>query len=736
MDAFAKLSGAAHSGAAGLNGYPEPTGAQARSGNYRKGRVTLHDLPIAIETPQGLRRTGKANGDLWSVICHAHYGYFEKTRGADGDAIDVFVGPWPEAETVYVVNRMRKDGGFDEHKVLMGFTDRDSAVTCYQNSYESGQSGLGSVITCSIDQLKWWIKFGDHRQPLTDNQLPHDGNTAMNDIAWDSAANPVGTTLASVLYSLRRNDAAEGLMLDAVTVQDVLEDADGEEVLDALVVPLNKLERKLGQMQVIMRAASKDVRPMAMQVTPPFKQRGTTNVAGIFELSDGQSITAFFHNPDSTPNRLTPDDEMVSWKWMLNKKDVTIVVAPERGRELNPREVARRLMRLAEANSSRFQAANAKRSERMAAIEQGRITVESKQRELDTLSAEIETLEARVEVKRSTPAATLQEADHVNRDNDNAVAGSVNDFDRKDMPGIMEVATAMTQASNGSTWWLDAGVNYVINKAAKAGWVNRPSTSQVNWTQAGLDALNAARGEAAAVLQRQENPGTLPPGWSEASPGGVATNRNPKNGGIIDKATGTGKWFVIFEDESIPKSDDEFATRAEAIAALEAALSARDAAEEAAAAAQPDSDIERALELIREAKGGVAQLGGSSFFTFDVDGDDAVFDDDMRAKVEALLGEKVKAVVLPGLEGQLSIVPASFNADAGAPDPTPDLLTEARAYLATVIDGSIDLAEPAVADRLTELYEAHNGNAEFDDLFGKAADAYQAFMVALAQKAL
>lgn len=760
MDDFSLLSGAAHSGAFGSNGLPQPTLAQVRSGNYRKGRVVLQGLPIAIETPQGTRRTGKSDGAPWSVICQAHYGYIEKTKGADGDELDVFVGPWPESTMVYVVNRVDKAGAFDEHKLLLGFPDKDSALTAYRNSYEAGADGLESVVDCSIDQLKWWIEFGNHAVPLTSNHLPYDGTATMNDIAWDSSANPVGISMPNLLYALRRNDSGENLMLDSVTVADVLEASDGESVLDGLVLLFNQLERKLGQMQVIMRAAGDSVKPVALQVTPPFKQRGTTNVAGIFEMSDGQTITVFFHNPDSTPNKLTPNDEMVSWKWMLNKKDVTIVVAREQGRELNPREVARRIMRLVQANSARFQAANSKRAERLAGIEASKSAIESKQKTLDELNAEIERLEPLVAAKRAAPPATLQEDDHVNRDNQNAGIASNGSPERTDAPGILEVETAMTQAGNGSAWWSDAGVNYVINKAATLGWVARPSTSQVSWTQAGIDALNAAKGKV-AVVQRPDNEG-------------------------------------------------------------------------------PDPIVERALQLIRDAKGGVAKLRRSLYFTFDFDGEEILFGDELRAKVEAALGEKVKAVVLPGLELQTSIVPESYepqdstsNSDAvaggvlaaleaagwarsdgaaiatktfkslditkdalafltdgdghnrtlqfefvsegrnvaessgvlipvgatsekaealaaagiasaekqindsyGARLAVDDPLAEARTYLGTVIDGSIDLADPAVADRLTELYEAHNGNAEFDDLFGKAADAYQAFMVSAAQAAL
>lgn len=398
MDKFAQIISASRDAA-------HPTAAQAASGCYKKGRVTLYGLKIAIETAQGTRRVGKTDGEPWSVISQAHYGELVGTKASDGDPLDVFIGPWPETEMVYVINQVNKDDSFDEVKIMLCFPSEESARNAYMNSYERGWNGLGSLVRCTVEQLKWWLKFGNTTLPLTAKSLPYDGNAEMNETVWDSAANPVGTDLAGLIYALRRTDA-DGLLLDAVTVADIMEDADAEMALDALVIPLNKLERKMQQMQVIMAGIGEAVKPIAMQITSPFKQRGTTNVAAIFELSDGQTVSIFFHNPDTTPNKLTPDDEMVSWKWLLNKKDVTILVAPEKGRDLNPREVGRRVMRLAEKNSTRFAAANTKKAERMQSIEVLKQSTAAKEAELVKLQTEIVELTPRVEAKRRTQAPT------------------------------------------------------------------------------------------------------------------------------------------------------------------------------------------------------------------------------------------------------------------------------------------------------------------------------------------
>lgn len=410
-DLFATIESAAHTGAHGLNGYAMPTAAQHAAGNYRVGRVTYKGLPLSIEQPRHSIREGVSrDGKPWRNRMAAHYGYIRGTRGADGDGVDVFIGPVPETERVFVINQVDPlSGDFDEHKVMLAFQDAASAKQAYLESYDRGWKGLGTLIPCTLTQLRWWLKHGDLTKPLAATALPYDGNATMTDIAWDSAANPIGTDLSLLIYGLRRDDA-EGLALDAVTVTDILQDSDGELALDALVVPVAKLERKMSQLQAVMQAAASKVSVVAMQVTPPFKQRGTTNVAAVFELSDGQTVSIFFHNPDSTPNKLAPTDEMTSWKWLLNKKDVTIVVAPEKGQDLNVREVARRIMKLAEKNSARFQQANQDRAQRLAAIEEMKKGVEAKTAELAGLNATIADLTAKVKAK-NTAAEPAQQDD-------------------------------------------------------------------------------------------------------------------------------------------------------------------------------------------------------------------------------------------------------------------------------------------------------------------------------------
>lgn len=367
------IDAAAHESAFGF-GKPRPSDASCNAGNYKVGRVEWQGLMLCIEQPYGSVRekTSKTTGRQWRNVMAAHYGYLQGTKGADGDAVDCFIGTQVDSTTVYVINQ-GFDGRFDEHKVMLCFHSEEAARSAYQGSYETGWTGLESCVPMTLEQFKWWLKFADLSVRAAPETLPYvpKESAAMKSTAWNTDALPVVGNLDQLIYDIRRDDGEAGLLLDSASVADILRDPANTSVLmlDALVTPFSKVDQRMGVLRAAMDRVGAGVTTVAMQVSDPFKQHGTVNVAVVYELSDGQTISVYLHNPDATPAKLAPQDELISWKWALNKKDVTIVVAPESGKDLNVREVARRIMRLAAKNSPAFQRANANRAARMQAIE-------------------------------------------------------------------------------------------------------------------------------------------------------------------------------------------------------------------------------------------------------------------------------------------------------------------------------------------------------------------------------
>lgn len=160
----------------------EPTEAQKEVGNYKKGHVKIDGYDVTIENPKGsVRRGTDASGKQWEQEMQNTYGYIRGTEGVDGDHIDVFFSEDPSQGDVFVVDQVNKDGSFDEHKVMYGFLDIESARKAYLSNYEDGWQGLGAITPVSKEEFKKWID-SSHRKtkpfaeyssvkPLGDTQL-------------------------------------------------------------------------------------------------------------------------------------------------------------------------------------------------------------------------------------------------------------------------------------------------------------------------------------------------------------------------------------------------------------------------------------------------------------------------------------------------------------------------------------------------------------------------------------
>ncbi len=96
------------------------------------------------------------------------------------------------------------------------------------------------------------------------------------------------------------------------------------------------------------------------------KVRRVNNIpimTALIPLSDGESISLVFHSPTADNGRIKNKDMLVAFRFLLNKRDVTHIVAPIGGRDVSLQQVTQALANLAERNSAKFikqQAAQAK----------------------------------------------------------------------------------------------------------------------------------------------------------------------------------------------------------------------------------------------------------------------------------------------------------------------------------------------------------------------------------------
>lgn len=192
----------------------EPTEAQKQAVNYKNGHVKIDGFDVTIENPRGsVRRGTDASGKQWEQEMHNTYGYIRGTEGVDGDHIDVFLSDNPSQGDVFVVDQVNKDGTFDEHKVMYGFPDIESARKAYLSNYEDGWTGLGAITPVSKEEFKKWVKssrrktkpFAEYKgvKTLGDTQLGEQSTTGYS-IEPTTYTNKKGKTTPMYLVTFGR----------------------------------------------------------------------------------------------------------------------------------------------------------------------------------------------------------------------------------------------------------------------------------------------------------------------------------------------------------------------------------------------------------------------------------------------------------------------------------------------------------------------------------------------------
>lgn len=146
-------------------------------------------------------------------------------------------------------------------------------------------------------------------------------------------------------------------------------------------------------------------------------------------FSDGQSVFIIFHAPDDDPAIIGPDDTLIAFRFLLNKRDITDVVAPHNGRDISLKQTALAITRIVERNSNRFRASLRVKADQAKDIETlqsqldatiaatGDISnqADTKQAEIDALRSSLEALRARIasqnavnaDLEKALPAAPV-----------------------------------------------------------------------------------------------------------------------------------------------------------------------------------------------------------------------------------------------------------------------------------------------------------------------------------------
>ncbi len=121
-------------------------------------RYDFQGLDICIENKKGSKRHWGDKPSEFTKMCN-DYGYVDGYEGADGDEVDVYVGPDKDSEWVYVVHQLKvpKFEKFDEDKVMIGFSSEEKAKKAYLKHYDRDDF-YGGMSVMKMDDFKKRIK--------------------------------------------------------------------------------------------------------------------------------------------------------------------------------------------------------------------------------------------------------------------------------------------------------------------------------------------------------------------------------------------------------------------------------------------------------------------------------------------------------------------------------------------------------------------------------------------------
>jgi hypothetical protein len=163
------------------------------------GHVEFQKLPIFVENPAGsVRRWRDQQGNEGETRMLYAYGEILGTEGADGDPIDVFLGPDHRAKMVYVVHQQDPEGGrYDEDKCMLGFSSEQAAISAYRAHYNKP----GFDVACTpmeMDHFKRWARLSNPSVMSLSKQGPRlvvpfqkalvSGRVSAHQGAWHSPA--------------------------------------------------------------------------------------------------------------------------------------------------------------------------------------------------------------------------------------------------------------------------------------------------------------------------------------------------------------------------------------------------------------------------------------------------------------------------------------------------------------------------------------------------------------------
>ena len=253
-----------------------------------------------------------------------------------------------------------------------------------------------------------------------------------------------------LMLDMQRHDDHGGLLQEFDGLAPLLESIGAVYAeFDSIIVEYQYLEKLMGMLHKVMQSTSKGgVKILNVeQSEKPFKHKKVLNIAVSYSFEDGQSITILFHHPDREAKKIAPQDTLISWKILMNSRDITGAIQPNQGEGIAMPVLAGRIMKLINQNSARFKRTQAKKAENVQALADAEQRLLDKQDAKVALEAEIQGLLNQLD-ERQTQQSEQQNAKQASQ-NENAAKepeGKPQSLPPKTYPPIEDLGEGYYQA--------------------------------------------------------------------------------------------------------------------------------------------------------------------------------------------------------------------------------------------------------------------------------------------------
>lgn len=230
--------------------------------------------------------------------------------------------------------------------------------------------------------------------------------------------------LAQAVYDGLMTGSSADMMLESATIDDIDHTYLGEEsvVQDAMFEAISTERMRLAQtMRAFVKALNRglngtniiagtddagtdttDQKTVGGAVIGKVRRAASIPVmSALIPLSDGQTVSLVFHSPTADNGKIRNQDTLVAFQFLINKRDVTHIVAPIGGRDVSLLQVTQALSNLIEKNSGKFTKQKDAQTKLRAEVETTQAEADQLAEQQSTLLEQVDTQTERVKTQQN-----------------------------------------------------------------------------------------------------------------------------------------------------------------------------------------------------------------------------------------------------------------------------------------------------------------------------------------------